>query len=334
MRALVLNDTGKGQHPGCMLVMGQLLEGCRISGIQVSRTLSLGRGFKKVLQDEISSCDVVVINGEGTMHHDTPGALALADAGMFARDHGKPVAIINTVWEGNRQANQLLPCASLIYARESFSAAEIRRVGATATVVPDLALSCPADQLFPMQEQGHGPVVVLDDVRFDMAVLLARYARSRGLQFLRMAPRPPLHSFSTVMKWGQLCVEGGGGQFRLGRVGIIKEASIVVTGRFHGSCLAILARRPFVAVSSNTHKIQGLLADAHLGDGAALVPDATLSRNPFEQIDAAIQQVRQATNNPCAMRRYQEACQSYSEKAKMDATLMFKAIAALGQKVA
>jgi exopolysaccharide biosynthesis predicted pyruvyltransferase EpsI len=77
-------------------------------------------------------------------------------------------------------------------------------------------------------------------------------------------------------------------QFRVDGVYAIKEASLVVIGRFHGACLSILAQRPFVAISSNTRKIQGLLADARLGDCAILLNDSELEREPFKHIDEAI----------------------------------------------
>jgi polysaccharide pyruvyl transferase len=44
----------------------------------------------------------------------------------------------------------------------------------------------------------------------------------------------------------------------------ISGASLIVTGRFHMVCLAMLARTPFIALPGNTHKTEGLLEDANL----------------------------------------------------------------------
>lgn len=312
-----------------MLVMAQLIEKCKSTGIQISQALPLSRGFKDLLQKEISKCDMVIINGEGTMHHDMPGALTLAEAGIFAKEQGKPVALINTVWEGNKTANRLLPVTSMIYARESLSAVELSNVGFPAAVVPDLALSCPADRLFlaPDTVQLTGSVLVFDDIRYEAAMLLAKYARSRGLQFYRMSVRPSLRSMAAVWKWARLFLAGGGRRpFTLHQIQQVLEASVVVTGRFHGVCMAILAKRPFVAVSSNTHKIEGLLADAHLDEGAVLLTDSDLLRNPFEKIDKAVQGV---TLDCRAMKRYSDCCISYTESAKNRADQMFSSIATL-----
>ena len=45
MRAIIFNDTRKGGHPGCMLVMGQLIEGCRLAGINVTHSLRIDWDF-------------------------------------------------------------------------------------------------------------------------------------------------------------------------------------------------------------------------------------------------------------------------------------------------
>ena len=39
----------------------------------------------------------------------------------------------------------------------------------------------------------------------------------------------------------------------------------LVTGRHHGLCFAIITNTPFLVMSSNSHKIEGLLADMGIG---------------------------------------------------------------------
>lgn len=107
---------------------------------------------------QIPRCDLVIINGEGTMHHDRPGAIALTKAGPFAHHMGAPVVLINTVWEDNVRANKLLPCCSLVFARESHSVMAILKSGFYAGIVPDLVLTCCSDHLFQNPARNHGPV--------------------------------------------------------------------------------------------------------------------------------------------------------------------------------
>jgi hypothetical protein len=334
MRAVVVNDTRPGQHPGCMLVMQQLLNGCHNAGIDRTYTLPIHRRYFSLVKRNILNSDVVIINGEGTMHHDSPGALAVLEAALFAHEFGKPVALINTVWENNNQANALLSCTSLRYARESLSAAEIQKAGFTAKVVPDLVLTCTADILFKKPEKVCGPVIVTDDVCWVKALLLARYAKQHGLRFYRMSPRPSLRSFSAIARWCRLWAEGQRApQLRLDDINIFRDASMVVTGRFHGVCLAILAQRPFVALSSNTHKIEGLLADAQLGDCATLVKDSELELTPFRQIDEAVHKVHSASMQTDIFETYQTSCRSYAEKARSEVVMMFNEISGLVKEI-
>lgn len=332
MRALILNDTRRGEHPGCMLVMRQILRGCEEAGIQVSGTLENHRNLSLRLEKYLGEVDIVILNGEGTLHHDNRGARNLAKAAERVRQSGKPLALINSVWESNVAVRPLLNAAELIYVRDSLSASETAEAGRIAIVVPDLVLSCPPDQLFPSSRASTapGPVVVLDDVCWDHARTLARYARRHDLPFLPMAHRPPLHSPVELANWIRLrAMAVGSSTFRLNRLHLIQQASLVVTGRFHGVCLAILADKPVLALPSNTRKIEGLLQDARLGPGAHLLDGADFYRAPLEAIDSAVRGLQQIMEDPATASAYARACESFRTQAREGAARMFRAIASL-----
>jgi polysaccharide pyruvyl transferase WcaK-like protein len=333
IKALILNDTRLSGHPGCLLVMSQLSEWCAVSGIQITRALPLSRKFFPIFRSELQKCDVVIINGEGTMHHDSLGALMLSKAGKYAYEVGKPVVLINTVWEENRQANEVLPFLSLIAARESLSARAIAENGIHPRIVPDLVFSCPSERLFVETPTTQNNIVVMDDVRPELAKILAKYAFFRKLQFIRMESRPSLRSLRSIANWSQIFLLGRcQAQFKLDQGDIIKNASLVVTGRFHGVCLAMLAGRPFIAVSSNTHKIEGLLTDADLGEAALFLEVSELFENPFEKIDLAVEKLREVIKDISLVHDYQVRCNSYINKAKNDMALMFSDINVIGQQ--
>ena len=333
IRALVLNDTRRGNHPGCMLVMHQLLAGCDAAGIQVTKTLRLGRFFQSALKDAIKEVDVVIINGEGTMHHDSAGALMLKDAGIFAHKSGKPVFLINSVWEANNVVNQLLPYLYKSVMRESLSAECVDAAGFTADVIPDITLSSDSDVLFPYKNSTPESIVVMDDVCWHTAMLLARYARTRGYNFLRMASRPSLKSISSIYKWFALFWVGKfSRQFVLDDISILQDARVIVTGRFHGACLAILAERPFIALSSNTHKVEGLLKDAKLGDCAVLLNDTDLGVEPMKVLDETVAHLDFLSKQTKVIEEYKSACRTYCEKAKLGAASVFSLIAAVANK--
>jgi hypothetical protein len=330
MRALILNDTRNGSHLGCIIVMEQLETLCREAGLQVSAMLGFGRYFEPQVAHELSKCDVVIINGEGTMHHDAEGAMAIVRAGVMAASRKVPIALINTVWQENRMANQLLAQCRWISARESFSQAAIAQAGALAELVPDLTLTADPGQLFQsVGGSSSGGIVVLDDVRLPISLALARYARSHGLSFLPMGARPSLRTrqgWSKMIRLG--LASGWARQFHRGQIGAIASASVVVTGRFHGICLAILAGCPFVAFASNTHKIEGLLHDAGLGAGGCLFddpPENPVARDQF--INMAVQKVLAQQADPARRTAYRAACARYTQRARQSAADLLGRIA-------
>jgi hypothetical protein len=92
-------------------------------------------------------------------------------------------------------------------------------------------------------------------LRMLTAAMIGRLAPQRWFWEWRtrsvMRPQPPFHATSIRNNVHELCRQ-------------ISGSSLIVTGRFHMVCLAMLARTPFIAVGGNTHKIEGLLADAGL----------------------------------------------------------------------
>jgi polysaccharide pyruvyl transferase WcaK-like protein len=79
----------------------------------------------------------------------------------------------------------------------------------------------------------------------------------------------------------------------------LSARDMVVTGRFHAVCLAILTRTPFVAVKSNSWKIETLLRDIGLNPGRVraldtIQPDQinaqdwAFTPDEMQQIDAAL----------------------------------------------
>ncbi|MBP1626350.1 MAG: Polysaccharide pyruvyl transferase [Holophagaceae bacterium] len=324
MYALILNDTRGHGHLGCGLVMNQLLAGCSTAGIHPYRVLRQGRGHLAAVRRALPKADIVIINGEGTMHHDQPSAQSLAEAGILAHQMGKPLALINTVWEQNSLVNTLLPCAKLIYARESRSAAQIRQAGYLSMVAPDLSLTTPPHLVFQTQKACGSQVVVLDDVRWDLTLLLARFAKKHGFPFFRMAGRPSLRSRPSLQAWGDLFCEGAlGSSLNKRNITAIYQSEIIVTGRFHGACLAILAGRPFLALPSNTHKIHGMLEDADLGVCARMLD----LENPTEnQLAEAVTAFREQVSDSAVQWAFREACQKYIKRAHREAKCMFNAI--------
>ena len=79
--AVVLNDTSQRHHHGCSRVMRNLTQGVAGQGIAVIGT-SLAHGDWRrdaAFLAALARADVLVINGEGTIHDGAPAARRLLD---------------------------------------------------------------------------------------------------------------------------------------------------------------------------------------------------------------------------------------------------------------
>jgi hypothetical protein len=59
---------------------------------------------------------------------------------------------------------------------------------------------------------------------------------------------------------------------------MVASSECFVTGRFHGICLALLTRTPFLALASNSHKTEGMLASLGMEDRLLPHPEAVVRR--------------------------------------------------------
>ncbi|MGL6315388.1 hypothetical protein [Vibrio sp. WXL103] len=130
-KVVFVNDTSTfNNHFGCQLVGQTIRE--QISRVGMEITLTLGLKFK--LTDEIhnalSQADLVIINGEGCVHHGRNKHLL-----DLAKRY--KCVLINCVYEKNPEWEEL-NYFKYVSARESYSAREILKVRAQCDVVPDV----------------------------------------------------------------------------------------------------------------------------------------------------------------------------------------------------
>lgn len=320
--ALVLNDTSGSRHPGCVLVMKQLHEMCKSVGIDIVAALPTNNRLLRDMAAVLSRCDVVMINGEGTIHHDRFGALLLRDAAMMAAEYEKPTVLINTVWEGNVVVNDMLPLMSMVCVRESLSKAAIDALGFCSDIVPDLIFNAEICRA-PTAGEPHCDIMIFDDVRTDFSFLLGRYARRMDIPFHRMEPMPSPRRLSRYPAWMRLVIMGGfRSQFICEKIDILRDAKILVTGRYHGACLAIMLGLPFIAVPSNTHKIDGLIKDANLGPGACLLGEEALRRGE-DAIESSVKCMLELVRDPCFVENHEARCDVYVKHARKTIASMF-----------
>ncbi len=291
---LLLNDTRRiddGLHLGCNAVTGFLEAFLAHAGFACAGRANTGEECRPLLESpDLGRVGLVVLNGEGSLHHDSPRLLELLTFCREMRARGIPSVLVNSVWfENTDRLGKALDAFALVAVRESRSLAAIRRWRADARLVPDLSLAAYSLQgllpaAAPPPPASRAAWTVIDHVDAALARTLHGFAEAHGFPFHLMGR---LHVDALVREAGAPFEAAGRAWPRILRsVDELKHADAVLTGRFHGLTAALAAGVPFVALPSNTPKVEGLLEDAGIAD-RALLPREWASLGHYAQLDAA-----------------------------------------------
>lgn len=233
MRVLFVNDTSDF-HCGSRAVCEVILRGLLARGHEV-----LGeRSRQEVDLAGVDACDAVLVNGEGTLHGNSPRAGRIMKLLETAQELGKGTAICNASWfDMGNDYDHVLRRLERLEVRETLSRDELRlRHGIGSDLRLDLSYFHPA-----RGRPGEAP-----PARIRMTDLywpeVRGFARPTG---------GPLARFDYL--------EMGGLDWQ-GMLDHVSASGILLTGRHHGVYAACRARVPFVALAGNTPKIQGLAA--------------------------------------------------------------------------
>lgn len=190
----------------------------------------------------LDDVDAVVVNGEGTIHH--RGGLHLLAILRGAQSMGIPTYLVNAVFQASEHDLDTLRQLRDFTVRDEASSAYLTSLDIPHRVVFDSILEAAfVDE--PLQDL-QGKVVVTDwheSRSADVGVALTQLLASLGDD----AAYYPLEDKERADTWRHAVAD-------------LRTARLVVTGRHHGVCLAALAGVPFVALPSNTWKVEGLLA--------------------------------------------------------------------------
>lgn len=230
MKIFLANDTRGQGHSGSEQVMRSVLYQLRAHEVATHACGSLA-GL-----EAIKWADVVVINAEGTWHHGADGGWIIANVARTARMLGKPCHVINATYQEYSDIyTPILAGLSSMQCRESRSQEFAQRHSmARAQMRVDSVFDLSFGE-YPRQPVRKG--------------ILAG-AIDPGSRFARTLEELPGYSrFSCFnLPWDEL-------------VKVVSGADLYVTGQWHGICAALLAETPFVAIPSNSHKIEAFLED-------------------------------------------------------------------------
>lgn len=223
-RVYFMNDTSGEDHAGCKAVIRSLLSELRDCKI-------IGRhkvGEMSVDDRQFDSADWIVVNGEGTIHHNAPKGEFLLSTIARAQDAGKKTALVNAVYQQTANNHPgVLAKLDLFTVREARSFRLAREHGGN----PSMRLDSACDRrLLTDGTPIHGLPSIAYGATHPDAPTHGAISPNFGLS----AP------FDDI-------------------VATLRTIDVYVTGQHHGVCAAALAKCIFVPLESNSHKISGLI---------------------------------------------------------------------------
>lgn len=278
-RVVLLNDTDvDGYHFGCARVMAVIRNQLAQRNIGPTGSVRVGMNWRDDNEDMVTHADLLVINGEGTLHHGSRKGRRLLEAAKVVKARGGKVALINALWQDNPDDwAGLVAKADILACRDTRSAAALSaETGRDVRCIGDLSMSQPIE----IATAPRAGIIFGDSVHANVTARLATLAREKdnarlipvtsSLKFV--APRLP--GLRRVMRAAyarhsqrRYLAMNPTARFlpnEASYLSVLETKSLSVTGRFHAVCLAVATRTPFVAVKSNSWKIEALLDDIGL----------------------------------------------------------------------
>lgn len=291
LRAVLLNDTSVQNHYGCKLVVDNIYKAATNAGIEIVHAVPIGTSWEDETHKRmIELCDLVLVNGEGTLHSSKSGAVLLASVSSFCKRLGKKCFLFNTVYQNNSsEVDRLIKEFDGVFVRESKSADALRAVGITSVVVPDMVFYSHRELFSKSGGAREGVMFTASAIKEYARILFTASLSVRGSCFVTLSQEEAQNTRASRVGWKNrlrcilISILGFRGYALLnGFIGIgwvsfspakystsslldlinrVCGKRFVYTGFFHMTCFCLMTRTPFCAVPSNTHKIEGLLAD-------------------------------------------------------------------------
>lgn len=308
--AVLLNNTaahhGYG-HFGTNTVNTVILLELQNRGVSTIAYANNLRGVAAVCDRLPALPDLIVLNGEGTLHDNHERAIGLMLAAAHFNSLGVPCALINSMWDRNTALmGSYLEYFQYIAVRDSLSKLSMSKFTAEdINVVPDISLANIA-QVNPA-EGAALPIGVVDTSDDKDSKNLGLFAQALGAPFYLMD-----------------MTRRGGDAFKIGKmahVDSIADCASWITGRYHFALAALSAARPFLAVRTRVSKMQGMMQDARLAE--FLLDNAWLAATPDTK--HRVVQEKLSLWNDSAFQRSEE----YKSKARISITAAFDTVADL-----
>lgn len=228
------------------------------------------RQLERDYDDFFSGVDAVVINGEGTIHHNQPGAAALVAWARAAARFDRPVLTVNCTIQAMDPflLDVLFAASKRVVVREAWTFNYLHLHGYVSVQAsdalfawPDLVPDAPSPFASDRRRCIYSPgVLAIDDAMTESIV---------GDHIQEIVKAGWAVSYLTVEvedeRFEAIARRAGASIYPLrrwtpaGLLSMLQEYDLVISGRYHLMIFAWLAGRPVVPMMSNSWKVEGLL---------------------------------------------------------------------------
>ncbi|HFU76359.1 MAG TPA: polysaccharide pyruvyl transferase family protein [Arcobacter sp.] len=239
----ILNDTSD-YHGGSWAVMQYLTD------LFSTKLYEILKEEKKseIEIEKIQQADIILLNGEGTLHSSKPRAIHLLKALEYAQKLGKPTILCNTSWFNmTNEFDHVLKNLTQLVVREKLSFDELETKH---NITPEIAL----DLSF------HYPFHLISNERSIRFLATDFYSKEFNcFVFPNGGTLEKIPSFNMrSASWKETLDK-------------FSSSRVIITGRFHGFIACLKTQTRFIAYPGNTPKIDGVLE--WFGNDTALVKD-------------------------------------------------------------
>lgn len=263
--------------------------GAKFSRLCTGQTISEEK-WLELLKD----IDIVIINGEGTLHDAAPFGEFLLTLGQIAKQQQKKVYLVNSTWENNPQSwHELIQDFDGLYVRDRKSLETLQQFHSNCEYAADLTFYSKYQnqnaEVALQQTSLPASVFVNDSVYSHVSDALFKYAKDHNFSYHPITRELPLaadaigynpkkmkklkqYNLLSKLSFGlykprryyqdfDYCIDATD-EFKQKML----SSDLVITGRYHCLCFCLQMQIPVLIVASNTSKTQSLLKDADIAD--------------------------------------------------------------------
>ena len=236
-KVYLFNDTFFANHVGCKAVMRSL-------NYQMSDFNVIGRNYvNQYFYNEaiFEKADIIIVNGEGTMHHATPFCNFLMEILQKAQNLGKKTALLNSLYQNQPDYYpSVIKNIDLLTVRGPLSLDSVQKAGAKEPIM--LLDSC-CDKTF-LNNPHKKPLFEMERITKGTTVGGISNRTNFNLMLDLKYPFYPIINSNIPFEYV---------------IETLKTTEVHITGQHHCIYALGLAGVPFVAVKSNSHKIEEIL---------------------------------------------------------------------------